>query len=159
MRQQFLTDSEELVMNDIHNHSSRLVDAWKHHAEVGDLYQEILSKESENLQNLQANIQEENKPENDGGNDPPHDDKLNKEISKLKQQLPVKRELLELQRKRCRDHKATSLILEQAVAALETAAQEQDTLLVSGNYFQRKSSCSSIEENEGNSYMTFVTKM
>ena len=145
-------------MNNILNHYSRLVDAWKHHAEVGDLYQEILSKESENLQNLQANIQEENKPENDGENDPPHDE-LNRELSKLKQQLPVKRELLELQRKRCRDHKATSLILEQAVAALETAAQEQDTLLVSGNYFQRKSSCSSIEENEGNSYMTFVIKI
>jgi hypothetical protein len=41
--------------------------------------------------------------------------------------------------------------LEQAVVALETAAQEQDTLLVSGDYFRRKSSWSSIEEVEGNS--------
>ena len=63
----------------------------------------------------------------------------------------MKLELLELQRKRCRDHKAASLILEQAVVALETAAQEQDTLLVSGDYFRRKSSWSSIEEVEGNS--------
>ena len=114
------------------------------------MYQEILSKESENLQNLRANIQEENEPEIDGENDAPRDE-LNRERSRLEQQLPVKLELLELQRKRCRDHKAASLVLEQAVAALETAAQEQETLLVSGNYIQRKSSWSSIEEGEGNS--------
>lgn len=119
------------------------------------MYQEILSKESENLQNLQANIQEENKPENDDENDAPRDE-LNRERSKLEQQLPVKLELLELQRKRCRDHKAASLVLEQAVAALETAAQEQDMLLVSGNYIPRKSSWSSIEEGEGdNNYNIF----
>ena len=116
------------------------------------MYQEILSKESENLQNLRANIHEENEPEIDGENDGPRDE-LNRERSRLEQQLPVKLELLELQRKRCRDHKAASLVLEQAVAALETAAQEQETLLVSGNYIQRKSSWSSIEEGEWTDYL------
>ena len=121
-----------------------------------------MSKETESLQNLQSNSHEENTPKNDGDvqNDSPRDE-LGKERSRIEQQLPVKQELLELQRRRCRDHKAASLILEQAVVALETAAQEQDTLLVSGDYFRRKSSWSSMEEAEGKSFLIiyFVTKI
>ncbi len=121
-----------------------------------------MSKETESLQNLQSNSHEENTPKNDGDvqNDSPRDE-LGKERSRIEQQLPVKQELLELQRRRCRDHKAASLILEQAVVALETAAQEQDTLLVSGDYFRRKSSWSSLEEAEGKNFLIiyFVTKI
>ena len=108
------------------------------------MYQEILSKETENLQNFQK--KGEDTFENSNSPDDSSRDELKEERSRLEQQLPVKLELLELQRRRCRDHKAASLILEQAVVALETAAQEQDTLLVSGDYFRRKSSWSSIEE-------------
>lgn len=120
-----------------------------------------MSKEAENLQNLQTNSKGENTPKNDGDlqNDSPHDE-ISNERSRLEQKLPVKLELLELQRRRCRDHKAASLILEQAVVALETAAQEQDTLLVGGDYLRRKSSWSSIEEGNCDSLLIiyFVTK-
>lgn len=122
------------------------MDAWKHHVEIGELYQEILSKETEDLQNLQTNFVEMNAAKEDAGFSA--NAVLSKEQSRLEQQLPIKRELLELQRKRCRDHKTASLILEHAVRALETAARKQDTLLLSDDYFRRKSSWCSLEEGE-----------
>ena len=105
-----------------------------------------MSKETENLENLQTtNTKDENAPESCDMPSNSSREELNRERLRIEQQLPVKLELLELQRRRCRDHQAASMILEQAVAAMEIAAQEQETLLVSGDFFRRKSSWSSIE--------------
>lgn len=128
--------------------TQRFADAWKHHAEIGELYQEILSKETESIQNLYMATKEESTPGNGDLPDDSSRDELNRERFRIEQQLPVKLELWNLQKRRCRDHKAASLILEQAVVALETIALEQDKLLVSGDYFRRKSSWSSIDEGK-----------
>ncbi|XP_046844443.1 filamin-A-interacting protein 1-like isoform X2 [Xenia sp. Carnegie-2017] len=124
----------------IKHEKNRLIDAWKHHAEVGELYQEILSKENETLENLQRTHEEDQVEEYDN-------DVLKQESFKIQQQLPLRFELLELQRKRCRDHKAANHIIEQAVVALETVMKEPNEFF---NDEKRKSSWSSIEDNPGN---------
>lgn len=116
---------------------------------MGELYQEILSKENETLENLQRTREEDQVEEYDN-------DMLKQESFKIQQQLPLRFELLELQRKRCRDHKAANHIIEQAVVALETVMKEPNEFF---NDEKRKSSWSSIEDNPGNCAQVSVVRI
>ena len=130
----------------------RLAEAWRHHAEVGELYRKILDKENEDIERTKKLMQERER-ERHIHFDVSSKDILKEEILRLEIQLPMKLDLAELQKKRYREHEAATLILKQAVNAVETAVQEHDALLVSSDYLRRKSSWASSDEDHDNAGM------